>query len=326
MRAIQYGAFGNPTDMLFLKDIPIPEPSAGEVRIRLTHRAINPSDVLTVAGLYGRLPKNLPATPGNEGVGVIDALGEGVTGFSVGQRVIPLNSDGTWKEYVVVNTQWLLPVPDEVSDQTAAQFIVNPVTAWVMLVDELGLQEGDWLLQTAAGSTLGRIVLQIAKLKGYKTVNFVRRQEQVEELKALGADVVICTKDNVVEQVRSATDGKGAKGAIEAVGSSTGTLAMQSLRAGGTMLVYGLLSGQPSELNWGEMLFKGITVKGFWLTHWFRTTPPPQVASTLGELMGLMAQGHLIPPVEAEYDLADIEKAIIHSNTPGRSGKVILTG
>lgn len=326
MRAIRYAEFGNPTDMLSLEELPTPEPSTGEVRIRLTHRAINPSDVLTVAGLYGRLPK-LPATPGNEGVGVIDKLGDGVKGFSIGQRVIPLNANGTWKEYAVVNTQWLIPVPDEVSDQTAAQFIVNPVTAWVMLVEELGLKEGDWLLQTAAGSTLGRIVLQIAQLKGYKTINFVRRKEQVDELKALGADVVICTgDDDVLEQVHSATDGKGAQGAIEAVGGTTGTLAMQSLRAGGTMLVYGLLSGQPSELNWGEMLFKGITVKGFWLTHWFRVTPPPQVATTLGELMGLMAQGHLTPPVEAEYDLADIEKAVIHSETPGRSGKVILTG
>lgn len=326
MRALQFSEFGAPSQVLKLVELPLVEPNAGEIRVRLTHRAINPSDILTIQGLYGVLPE-LPAIAGNEACGVIDAVGEGVTGWAVGQRVIPLGRGRTWQDHVIAKPHQLLPVPETVSDQTAAQFVVNPVTAWVMLTEEFDLEAGDWVLQTAAGSTLGRIILQIAQLKGYKTLNLVRRRDQVDELLALGADAVICTEDDdVLSQVRALTDGKGVKAAVEAVGGQTGAMAASCLRAGGKMLLYGMLSAQPIPLNSGEMLFKGTTVSGFWLTYWFRAKEPAHIATVLGELMNLMAQGHLIPPVEAEYDLADYVTAIEHAERPGRSGKVLLIG
>ena len=327
MRAIIIEEFGEPSEVCNVGESETPAPGPGQVRVRLTHRPINPSDMSTIRGEYGRLP-NLPATPGMEGFGVVDQLGEGVSGLTVGQRVVPLGLSGTWKTYGISNAAQLIPVPDPVSDHSAAQFIVNPVTAWVMLTEGLALKEGDWVLQTAAGSTLGRIVLQIAKIKGYKTVNLVRRREQVQELLDLGADAVFCTADGheaVLKQVMDVT-GKGVNGAIESVGGETGTLAHACLRAGGTMLVYGLLSMKPSALNWGEMLFKGTTVRGFWLTHWFASTDQGHISASLMELMGYMATGDLAPPVEAEYDLADIKEALKHSERPGRSGKIILTG
>ncbi len=327
MRAIQISQFGEPVDVLTLVALPVPEPGPGEVQLRLTHRPINPSDLETIRGRYGRLPA-LPAVGGLEALAMVAALGEGVTGLTVGQRVVPMGvRGGTWVEYALANPTYLLPVPDSVADQTAAQFLANPVTAWVMLLDELSLQAGDWLLQTAAGSTLGQLVLQIARLKGFKTVNLVRRQEQVAELLDLGADAVFTTDDpDVVAKVRTLTAGKGVKGVIEAVGGATGSLALSCLRSGGTMVVYGMLSHELIPLHSGEMLFKGLTVKGYWLTHWLRVTPPAKIAQICRELMNLMAEGHLIPPVEAEYDLADFAAAVAHSERPGRRGKVILTG
>lgn len=170
-------------------------------------------------------------------------------------------------------------------------------------------------------------MLQIAQLKGYKTINFVRRKEQVLELLDLGADAVICTQDkDVVTQVMELTGGKGVNGALDAVGGSTGGLAASCLRGGSTMLVYGLLSMQSTPINNGEMVFKGTTVRGFWLTYWFRSTPQDEVIEVLLELMKLMTAGHLLPPVEAEYDLADFCDAIRHTERSGRCGKVILTG
>ncbi len=327
MRAIQFNQFGKPTDVLQLVDLPQPQPAPGQVRLRLTHRPINPSDLLTVSGEYGRLPP-LPATPGLEGMGQVEKLGAGVKGLEVGQRVIPLGLiGGTWAEYGLADAQRLLPVPAAVSDQSAAQFVANPVTAWVMLEDLLDLKTGDWVLQTAAGSTLGRLVLQLAQLRGYKTVNFVRRREQVAELLTLGADVVICTEDkDVVQQVMTLTGGRGVKGALDAVGGAAGALAMGCLRPGGEMIVYGMLSFEPIPLHSGEMLFKGTSVRGFWLTHWLGSTPPGQVMPALRQLMQLMATGQLTPPVAAEYDLADFQQAITHAQTPGRSGKVLLKG
>ncbi len=327
MRAIQFSQFGEPIDVLNLTDLPLPEPQPGQIRMRLTHRPINPSDFTTIKGEYGRLPK-LPAVPGLEGMGVVDALGAGVAGLQIGQRVIPLGiSGGSWAEYGLANAALLLPVPDGLSDQTAAQFLANPVSAWMMLEDELDLQAGDWVLQTAAGSTLGRLVLQMAQLQGYKTVNFVRRREQIQELLELGADAVICTQDdNVVEQVRAVTNGKGVKGALEAVGGKTGALAASSLAPGGTMIVYGMLSAEPIPLHSGEMLFKGYTVRGFWLTYKLMHTPPAELMPVMAKLMQLMTSGQIVPPVEAEYDLVDFKKAITHADTPGRSGKVLLVG
>ena len=325
MRAIRFDRFGPPADVLRLEDMAQPEPGPGQVRLRLTHRPINPSDLLTVSGEYGRLP-NLPATPGFEGVGRVDALGAGVTGWHIGQRAIPLSAGGTWCDSVVADAARLVPVPAAVGDATAAQFVVNPVTAWVML-DELRLQPGDWLVQTAAGSTLGRLVIQMAQLRGYRTINLVRRPEQATELVELGGDAAFCTEEaDVVTQVRKLTGGRGAAGALEAVGGTAGALALRSLRSGGVMLVYGMLGDDPLPLHNGELLFRGLTVRGFWLSQWFRQTPPAQLAATLGEVMQHMADGRLLPPVEAEYELADFRAAIAHAERPGRQGKVLLTG
>ncbi len=327
MRAIRFDQFGPPADVLSLHELPLPEPGPGQVRVRLTHRPINPSDLLTVSGEYGRLP-SLPATPGFEGVGRVEALGDGVTGVQPGARVVPMGAGGTWAEAVVADAARLVPVPDGVSDEAAAQFVVNPVTAWVMLADELGMDPGDWLFQTAAGSTLGRIVIQLGKLRGLRTINLVRRREQADELLALGADAVLVESDGdeVIGRVRELTGGKGVKGALDAVGGEAGGLALQALRPGGTLLVYGMLSREPLPLHNGEMLFRGLTARGFWLTHWFRRATPAHVAATLGTVMNLMSTGDLAPPVEASYDLADYRAAVAHAERPGRSGKVLLVG
>nr|MBP8949256.1 zinc-binding dehydrogenase [Promineifilum sp.] len=168
---------------------------------------------------------------------------------------------------------------------------------------------------------------QLAQLRGYRTVNFVRRPEQADELLALGADAVFCTDEaDVVGRVRALTDGRGVAGALDAVGGETGALALRCLRSGGTLIVYGLLGGEPLPLHNGEVLFRGLTVRGFWLTHWFQHTPPERVQPALLELMGLMAAGQLVPPVEAAYDLADFRAAVAHAERPGRQGKLLLTG
>lgn len=324
MKSVRFYEFGNPSGQLRVEEVAQPEPRAGQVLVRMRARPINPSDLLTVQGLYGVLPE-LPATPGLEGMGEVAAVGDGVKGFRAGQRVIPLGVAGTWQEYLLAESTQLLPVPDEISDETAAQFVVNPLTAWIMTIEELHVQRGDWLLQTAAGSTLGRVVLQIARLKGFKTINVVRRREQVEELKALGADEVICTSDeDIVERVKEITGSNGLTKAIDAVGGQTGAAVMNAMGRGAVMLVYGLLSMQPMPVDSGRMIFTTSTIRGFWLGEWFRTAPPERQQAVTMELMRLMATSEIIPPVEALYPLAEVLKAIEHSQRSGRSGKVLL--
>jgi NADPH:quinone reductase-like Zn-dependent oxidoreductase len=324
MKSVRFYEFGNPAELLKVEEVPQPEPGANQVLVRMLARAINPSDLLTVRGLYGALPQ-LPATPGLEGMGEVAAVGEGVKHLRAGQRVIPLGIAGTWQEYILANPMQLIPVPDSISNQTAAQFVVNPLTAWIMTIEELGLKEGEWLLQTAAGSTLGRVVLQIARLRGFKTINVVRRRAQVEELKALGADEVICTEDeDLGARVKEITGGAGLTKAIDAVGGETGGAVVQAMGRLGVLLVYGVLSLKPIPVDGGRMIFTSMTIRGFWLTEWFRSAPPEQQQAVTGELLRLMSTNEIVPPVEAEYPLEEVLRAIEHAERPGRSGKVLL--
>ncbi|MBD0369696.1 MAG: zinc-dependent alcohol dehydrogenase family protein [Pyrinomonadaceae bacterium] len=324
MKSVRFYEFGNPSELLRVEDVPQPEPGANQVLVRMRARSINPSDLLTVRGLYGALPK-LPATPGLEGMGEVASVGENVKHLSPGQRVIPLGVAGTWQEYLLTESTQLIPVPESITNQTAAQFVVNPLTAWIMTIEELQLKPDEWLLQTAAGSTLGRVVLQIARLRGFKTINVVRRREQVEELKTLGADEVICTADDdLAERVREITGSAGLTKAIDAVGGETGGAVVSALGRGGVLLVYGLLSMQPMPVDSGRMIFTSMTIRGFWLNEWFRSAPPERQQAVTSELLRLMATNEIIPPVEAEYPLTDVLAAIEHAERPGRSGKVLL--
>ena len=165
MRSLIFHRFGEPSEVLTLEEVPTPEPGPGEVRVRLGARSINPSDVLTVRGQYGRRPK-LPATPGYEAAGTIDAIGPDVTAWQVGQRVIPLGVEGTWQEAVIASEKALMATPEGLPDPIACQMLANPLTAHLLLFDILDAKAGDWVVQTAAGSTLGQLMIQLAKLNG----------------------------------------------------------------------------------------------------------------------------------------------------------------
>src|SRR5215204_902640 len=285
MQSVRFHEFGDPARVLRVEEVERPEPRAGQVLVRMRARAINPSDVLTVRGLYGSLPV-LPATPGLEGMGEVAAVGEGVTHLSAGQRVIPLGVSGTWQEYIIAPAAQLIPVPDGVSDQTAAQFVVNPLTAWIMTVEELAVQPGEWLLQTA-------------RQRGFRTINVVRRREQGKELKSLGADACICTdEEDIPTRVREITGKAGVTKAIDAVGGETGAAVMSALGRGGVMLVYGLLSGRPMPVDGGRMIFTTTTLRGFWLGDWMRSAPPERQQATVAEMLRSMATQEIVSPVE----------------------------
>ncbi len=188
---------GPPADVLRVQDdVPAPQPARGEVLVRMLASPINPSDLMYIAGKYGMKP-HLPATPGFEGVGVVEGSGGGILGWlRKGKRVAVINDRiGNWAEYTVTKSRQVIPVPDDISDELAATFFVNPATAIVMTQDVLRVPPGEWLLQSAAGGELGKMVIRLGKKYGFRTLNVVRRREQVEELKQLGADAVIVESD-----------------------------------------------------------------------------------------------------------------------------------
>lgn len=326
MRSLIFHRFGDPSEVLTLEEVPTPEPGPGQVRVRLGARSINPSDVLTVRGQYGRRPK-LPATPGYEAAGTIDAIGPGVADWTVGQRVIPLGVEGTWQEAIIAPETALMATPEGLPDKIACQLLANPLTAHLLLFELLDARAGDWVVQTAAGSTLGQLMIQLAKLNGINLINIIRSRRGVDALKTAGAEHIIVTEDeDMAARFAEITGRTPITKAVDAVAGETGGKLANALGFGATLIVYGALSMAPLPIDAGRLIFRGLTVKGFWLSDWFRTVTRETRDRTLGEVAKLLATGQLVPPVEAEYDLADAHAAIAHSERPGRTGKIVLVG
>jgi NADPH2:quinone reductase len=174
---------------------------------------------------------------GSESVGVVDALGEGVDDVSIGQRVITVGVRETWQEFVVADARRVLAAPEAVSVSTAAQMITNPLTALLLVTNQLEVKPGEWLLQTAAGSTVGKMVLQLGIRLGFKTINVVRRRAGVEEIRALGGNEVICTEDeDLRKRVTEIVGPGGVSKAIDCVAGQIGADVSRSLAPGGKMM------------------------------------------------------------------------------------------
>ncbi|MCY7349064.1 MAG: zinc-dependent alcohol dehydrogenase family protein [Cytophagaceae bacterium] len=321
MKTIQFTQPGPPAEVLKLVEAELPQPGPGEVRLRVLAAPINPSDVMFVQNLYGIRPQ-LPSGAGFEGVGVVDALGEGVK-LSPGTRV-SFTGLGTWGEYTLAQARAVIPVPGDMTDDVAAQLFVNPFTAYAMIL-ESGVQPGGWLMLTAANSAFGKLVIQFAKRKGIKTIGTVRRPDFIADLKALGADEIINTADeSVTRRVKEITGGQGVTCILEAVAGKAAADVLPCLAEGGKMLVYGALSLEDMPISAGLLIFKNLTIKGFWLTAWMKTTPAEVRNEVFSTVIQWLASGEISLPVEATYSLDQIAEAVTHADRSGRGGKILV--
>jgi NADPH:quinone reductase len=326
MKVIRFEQFGEPSQVLKLAEAPIPEPRRREVRVRMIASPINPSDLLTIQGRYGVLPK-LPATPGYEGVGIVDKAGPGLLGkFYVGRRVAVLNQNGAnWGEYVTLPAIRVVPVASDIPDAQVASFFVNPATVLAMARHVLKVPAGAWLLQSAAGSTLGRMMIKLGKHDGFKTLNIVRRREAREELTKLGADAVICSADGPIEeQVRKLVGEDGVKYAVDPVGGDTGTGVFNALGIGGRMLVYGTLDDAPIRIDPRTMIAGRRVVEGFYLGHWAAERPKVKMLLLFREIADLIRKGVLDTELGREFPLEAIGEAVREAESVARHGKVLL--
>lgn len=333
MKAFVFEKTGQPSEVLALHEIPLPTPGPDEVLVRIHVAPIQPVDLHVLRGRFGRQPA-LPATPGIEGMGSIHAVGKSVRGLDIGARVVALDVPGTWQEFLIVPAARVVVVPDAVSDDDAAQSFVNPVTALAMIRLEHRLKPNDWLVQSAAGSTIGRLVLQLAKIDGFHTINLVRRPEQVQEIKDLGGDLVICTgDDDWQDQLQSA--GKQIGGihyAIDCVAGEVGAVITRNLAFGGRTLVYGALSSHrqtdPQALQLPvfapQLIYKAATVQGWYLYHWLAITPLEETRALLVQALSLLATGELRLPPATHYSIDDIHTALSEAEASGRQGKPLL--
>jgi NADPH2:quinone reductase len=349
MKSVQIDRLADDLSAVQVREVPVPEPGPGQVRVRMQVSPVNPSDLNAIRGDYVHAFERLiwnrgqqvlcsdpgrtrpspqpPYAIGGEGLGVVDACGRGVPAALAGRRVAVIAGPpmGAWQDYTVLPAQAVLPVPDTISDELAAMFVVNPLSSYAMVHDVLGVRPDTWLLQNAAGSALAKMVVRMARLSGVRTINMIRSEAHRAALEALGADVVINTESvDLLDEVASATGGRGADYAMDCVGGDLAGRMLQCLTLGGHMVVFGTLSGSPITIPSRDMMMPATRLSGFFAGSWLALQPPTNVPGILAAVARLAAQGVFDTPVDAIYPLSRVHEAIAASQERGRAGKVLL--
>ena len=318
MRAVQLTAYGDPLEGLKYVDIPAPgAPGPNQVLVRVEFSPLNQSDLLLARGIYGTRPA-LPTVIGNEGIGTVLAVGPGVQNVKLGDRVLPPLSSFTWREQMIVSANGLFALPPDADQQQLAMLAINPPTAALLLSEYVDLKPDDWVVQNSANSAVGRWVIAFAKARGLKTVNIVRRPELVAELEAIGGDVVIVDSPEVSKEIKAAVGSNELRLALDGVsGTATGVLAA-TLSPHGTLVSYAAMSLGPMSISPLEVIFKPLTIRGFWLGH------PESVAKSapaIAQAAEMIASRRVHIPISATYPLSSIKEAVAHAQ---RGGKILL--
>ena len=350
MKAVRINHASDDLSGLELVEVPEPEPGPGLLRVRMKKAAVHPSDLNYIRGEYreaierliwnlgeeqpafdvGRtkLHPELPCIPGGEGVGVVDACGEGVdSGQWLGKRVglFAGPPSGTWQEYVLAAPQQLSPVPEVLGDEQAALMMLNPLTALVMTRYVLGVEEGQWILMSAGASAVSQFVAAMGRHYGFRTISLVRDAKALDLPPGQLGDTVINTaRQDIREEVKRATGGSGVHFALDCVGGALAEQMIGSLTDGGRMLLYGTLGGPSMTLYSRDLMMPNAFIGGFYLPGWLAAQTPEKLAEVMGELARLSASGIFLSRVEEQFPLANAIDAVRASLQPGRVGKVLL--
>ena len=323
MRALVHSSFGDPAEVLSVQDVPSPEPGPGQVRLRVLLATVHNHDLLTVRGLYGYKPE-LPARSGTEAVGVVDAVGEGVDAALLGRRVTVGGAFGAWAEFVLAPAAGLIPVPDDIPDEQAAQLGSMPFSA-ISVLDSLGLAAGDWMIQNAANGAVGRMVAQLGAARGVHVVSLVRRAEGIVELEAQGVQNVVATDaEDWQDQVRALTAGAAIRAGIDSVGGEASGQVAAMLGEGGLLVVFGAMASPTMRISSGDVIFKQLTVRGFWGSKVAAAMPADQRGALFGELLQRIREGVLTLPVSAVLPFDRVAEASEDNLRAGREGKILL--
>jgi NADPH:quinone reductase-like Zn-dependent oxidoreductase len=309
-----------PPEVVELVDLPDPgAPGSGEVLVAVEYAPINISEILRIMGQYPVRPPSLPAIAGNEGVARVLAVGSGVKGLKPEDRVL-VPTYGAWSERLILPAAGLFALPVGADLQQLSMLSINPPTAALMLSEYVDLQPGDWVIQNAGNSGVGRSVIAIAKSRDLRTVSVVRRADLVEELRAAGADVVLQDGPDLAVRVAAATKNASIKLAIDGVGGEAGAAIGGSLAPGGTLVVYSFMSRQPVTAKGVDIVFRNVAVRGFWL-YAPQTRESPKIAEAIKLGARLIAEGKLRAPVAATYPITQAAAALGHAL---KGGKVLF--
>ena len=324
MKQVLIEAYGTPWEVARCADVPdVGEPAADEVVFDVLAFPINPADMGFCRGSY-RLKPPLPATPGAECVGRVTAVGASVRHVKPGDLVINLQREN-WAQKRKVKGQDAIPLPAGIDLRQAAMVRINPPTAQLMLSDFVDLKGGDWVIQNVANSAVGRLLIVLAHQRGLRTVNVVRRPELVEELKQLGADLVIVDGDDLAARVARETGDAPIRLGVEAIGGAATGRIVDCVASDATVVHYGSMSGVDPQVGRTNFVYRGIKLTGFMLGRFLARRSAEKIRAIYADLGEQVMAGRLHAPVDTVYPIDKIKDALAHADKGGRHGKILVS-
>lgn len=324
MKQVLIEKYGTPWEVARCAEVPdVGAPGPDEVVFDVLAFPINPADMWFCKGSY-RLKPPLPATPGAECVGRVTAVGAAVRHVKKGDLVINLQREN-WTQRRRVKGDDAIPLPAGIDLKQAAMVRINPPTAQLMLSDFVDLESGDWVIQNVANSAVGRLLIVQARQRGLRTVNVVRRAELADELKALGADVVIVDGDDLAARVAAVTDNAAIRLGVEAIGGAATGRLVDCVGTDGTVVHYGSMSGEDPKVGRSNFIYRGVRLTGFMLGRGLARRSPEKIRAIYADLAGQVVAGTLNAPVDTIYPIERIKDALAHADRGGRNGKILVS-
>lgn len=319
---LQIDHTGCPHEVIQVAEHQLPALDPHDVLVNILFAPINPADLNVIQGTYGRRPR-LPAIPGHEAVGRVQAIGSAVTSLAPGDLVIPLLGAGCWSQQMVAAEHFFAKLPAAIDPLQASMLRINPVTAWLLL-NQYGLVEGEWIAQNAANSAVGRCLIQMARPLGIKTLNFVRRPELIPELLDLGATAVFLDSPEGLAEARATLGEDTVALAANAVSGESALRLMDLLAPSGTLVTYGAMSRTALKVPNGFLIFKDLILRGLWVTRWFEHASDSDLYEVLEPIAEMLLSGELKMEIDRVVPFRDASSALQRAAESGRSGKVIL--
>lgn len=324
MKQVMLERYGTPWEVASCADIPdIGDPGPDEVVFDVLAFPINPADMGFCRGTY-RLKPPLPATPGAECVGRVVSAGAGVKHVKPGDLVINLQREN-WTQRRKVKGDDAIPLPPGIDLRQAAMVRINPPTAQLMLSDFVDLKGGEWVIQNVANSAVGRLLIVLAHQRGLRTVNVVRRPELADELKALGADLVLIDGDDLAARVARETGNAPIRLGVEAIGGAATGRLVDCLATDGTLVHYGSMGGEDPKVGRTNFIYRGVRLTGFMLGRFLARRSAEQIRAIYADLGGQVMAGKLFAPVDTVYPIEKIKDALAHADKGGRNGKILVS-
>jgi NADPH:quinone reductase-like Zn-dependent oxidoreductase len=315
-------------EVLQVVELPVEAPGPGQLRVRVRAAGVGSTDLIMLTGSYLYAPK-IPFVPGYEVAGVVDAIGAGVTGFEVGERVAALTLYGSFAELLIREAEHFLPIPEGVSDRDAAAVILNYVTAWQMIHRVAKVQPGRAALVTGAAGGVGTAALQLLRLAGVKTYGAASAPKH-ELLRLLGA-VPIDYRAGSIDRLMRAMEPAGVDYAFDAVGGANTSRCIGALRRGGTLVGFGFMgaSTKLSQLAMFANIFVGARLRRrvgtfYGITMLYRKDPRP-LREDLPKILALLAAKKIDPLVQTTFPLVEARQAIELLASGSVEGKIVLT-